>query len=1573
MPNLRLDSLPEPGNRYRLGEIIGVGVCGKVYKAVDTQAGNKIVAVKIQRYEAEIRTAIQEEYRILRDYSNHPNLLDFYGVYRKKIPGESDEIWFILEYCEYGPVVDIIRRIKIANKRIAEEHLAFILRETAKALVYLHDHHVIHRDVRGSNILLTKDGEVKLCDFGISRDFKSTLGKRGTCIGSPCWMAPEVITSSKNDDEAYDNRSDVWALGITAIELGDGNPPFGDMHPTRIMFQIVRNPPPTLYRPANWTQNYNDFIAECLEKNADHRPFMVEIVEHPFFTELPENDFHIHKELGMQADSVRDIDLPPKDDVKLIEGELRASDNRIEKMYVEDLAALEAISEEAILDELSHRYKNGSTYTFVGDILISMNPNRKMPEYSRAFHSKYSCKSRSDNAPHIFTIADSAFQDMQHHEEPQHIIVSGESYSGKTTNAKLCMKHLSVLGEGNPGVYQRIESGYKVISALVNAGTPLNPDATRSIVQVQMTFGTTGKLSGAIFWVYLLEKSRISSTNMNQSNFHIFYYFYDMMEAEGRLRAYSLERGRNYRYLRIPESSAGDKLKYCRNDVPGNVQAFKEFEQLLLALEFSPEILETVYRTLAAILMLGEVRFRDTDGVTELDGLVVPSKVAALLQLDEKKFQWALMNYCVIIRGSAERRRHSPDEARDARDVLAATIYSRLVDWIINTINHKLSFGRAIYGDVHSITITDHFGFECFHRNHMDQLIVNSLNEQMQYLYNQRTFVYEMIEQEEEQVPVTQLHFYDNKLAVDHLMNKPKGIFSFIDDASRGRHGQNYIIDSVHNNNSPFIKRASGHEFTVAHYTGRITYDARDMADKNRDFIPPEMIETLRNSNLNIVKIMFTNPLSKTGNLTMAAEEAEGVQSTAKTNKKKRWGAALVAEKSKAKRMMNTLSRGLYSQVHKMRTIANVYRGTSLELIRMLAIGPNSGGTHFVRCIRSDLEYQQNGLSKEMIRQQIRAMAIIDTAKARQKGFSHRIPFQEFLRRYQFLAFEFDENVEMTRDNCRLLLVRLKLEGWVIGKTKVFLKYYNVEYLSHLYETQVKKIIKVQAMMRAFLAKRNIVSKLKNFARQSVNKKQQGLKKQTSVETPEQAATMIQTAFRGHIARKKYQPLINERTGKLDRDTAEFLKPFAYRWRKKSIYQILLQYRAARYQELVSFSQQVHIFNQRFVAGTTTCSNCIMLEKIDHNQRNRALLGPVRPSVWKLRFRLDDIPFFDTTYLCDPTASNYVYTGNDSDTEDWDAPLRRRQNLSSEITHSTQRGETVNYGLANVPFHRDPSLPIRRPSPRPSVDYSVAGYGQGKMSSVYSPIPYGRQNMDNCRNKYSMSGMDECMPKAAVYKKRPAPKAPIMVDNGSCPPRDRSFKKRPAPQPTKQWEPRSGSDYGFECNITPSKVNPIKEMQLIGRRNTEENDNSDDEPPFNFQGLLRKTNYNRASMKRSVSDNRMSVTNIDFDDCNNNNNNSNNLKKSNKSYFNRSEGNVVYQSKVIENRPKSCQELEKNDKGPTPSQRKLSLSHDPMMSKEPKAGHSRSHSPSPFDENKNNYVQEEIAPGIFIEGYVADL
>jgi myosin-3 len=133
-------------------------------------------------------------------------------------------------------------------------------------LIHLHEHNVIHRDVRGDNIVFTREGEVKLVNFGLSRMVNESE-KSHTRIGSPSWMAPEVIGDRGSVmDVGYDSRADVWAIGITAIELADGKAPFEDMHPTRALFQIVRNPPPALYRPANWSENLNDFITEYVSR-----------------------------------------------------------------------------------------------------------------------------------------------------------------------------------------------------------------------------------------------------------------------------------------------------------------------------------------------------------------------------------------------------------------------------------------------------------------------------------------------------------------------------------------------------------------------------------------------------------------------------------------------------------------------------------------------------------------------------------------------------------------------------------------------------------------------------------------------------------------------------------------------------------------------------------------------------------------------------------------------------------------------------------------------------------------------------------------------------------------------------------------------------------------------------------------------------------------------------------------------------------------------------------------------------------------------------------------------------------
>lgn len=194
--HLAYDQLPDPSGKFEIQEQIGSGVHAKVYKAREI-SHDRVCAIKIQIYDDDHKEHIEEEYRILRDFSNFPNIPDFYGVYKQKSTEGHDEIWFILEYCTGGTAIDMVRRLLSQQRTMREEHIAFILRQIVKAALELNSNHFIHRDIKGSNILLNKSGEVKLCDFGLTREVESTLGKRGTCIGSPCWMAPELVTSQE--------------------------------------------------------------------------------------------------------------------------------------------------------------------------------------------------------------------------------------------------------------------------------------------------------------------------------------------------------------------------------------------------------------------------------------------------------------------------------------------------------------------------------------------------------------------------------------------------------------------------------------------------------------------------------------------------------------------------------------------------------------------------------------------------------------------------------------------------------------------------------------------------------------------------------------------------------------------------------------------------------------------------------------------------------------------------------------------------------------------------------------------------------------------------------------------------------------------------------------------------------------------------------------------------------------------------------------------------------------------------------------------------------------------------------
>ncbi|XP_056220916.1 TRAF2 and NCK interacting kinase b isoform X6 [Seriola aureovittata] len=228
---------------------------------------------------------IKAEINMLKKYSHHRNIATYYGAFVKKNPpGMDDQLWLVMEFCGAGSVTDLIKNTK--GNTLKEEWIAYVCREILRGLTHLHQHKVIHRDIKGQNVLLTENAEVKLVDFGVSAQLDRTVGRRNTFIGTPYWMAPEVIACDENPDATYDFKSDLWSLGITAIEMAEGAPPLCDMHPMRALFLIPRNPAPRL-KSKKWSKKFQSFIESCLVKSHSQRPSTEQLLKHPFIRDLP--------------------------------------------------------------------------------------------------------------------------------------------------------------------------------------------------------------------------------------------------------------------------------------------------------------------------------------------------------------------------------------------------------------------------------------------------------------------------------------------------------------------------------------------------------------------------------------------------------------------------------------------------------------------------------------------------------------------------------------------------------------------------------------------------------------------------------------------------------------------------------------------------------------------------------------------------------------------------------------------------------------------------------------------------------------------------------------------------------------------------------------------------------------------------------------------------------------------------------------------------------------------------------------------------------------------------------------
>uniref|UniRef100_A0A8C3MR58 non-specific serine/threonine protein kinase n=1 Tax=Geospiza parvula TaxID=87175 RepID=A0A8C3MR58_GEOPR len=1080
------DSFPDPSDTWEIIETIGKGTYGKVFKVLNKKNGSK-AAVKILDPVHDIDEEIEAEYNILKALSDHPNVVKFYGMYYKKDVKNGDQLWLVLELCNGGSVTDLVKGFLKRGERMNELIIAYILREALMGLQHLHENKTIHRDIKGNNILLTTEGGVKLVDFGVSAQLTSTRLRRNTSVGTPFWMAPEVIACEQQLDSSYDARCDAWSLGITAIELGDGDPPLADLHPMRALFKIPRNPPPTLQQPELWSPEFNDFINKCLTKDYEKRPTVSTLLQHDFIKQIEGKENVLQRQLMEFIDVHQQMGVTEKARFERIHTKKGNYSKALvsNQEEVDDLATLEVLDENTVTEQLQKSYAKDQIYTYVGDILIAVNPFRNIDIYS-AQHSKlYIGAKRTANPPHIFAVADIGYQSMVTYNSDQCIVISGESGAGKTQSAHLLVQQLTVLGKANNRTLQeKILQVNNLVEAFGNAGTIINDNSSRFGKYLEMKFTCGGTVVGAQISEYLLEKSRVVHQAEKKFPYFLLYLCWSPAEKK-KLAHYKLPEYRPPRYLQ------NDHFRIVQDFMNNSFykSQFELIEQCFKVIGFTLEELGSVYSVLAAILNVGNIEFSAVVSEHMIDKSNISNPVAlencaSLLCIQADELQEALTSHCVVTRGETIIRPNTVEKATDVRDAMAKALYGRLFSWIVNRINTLLKPDKHLSenDDGLNIGILDIFGFENFKKNSFEQLCINIANEQIQFYFNQHVFAWEQNEYLYEGVDARVIEYEDNRPLLDMFLQKPMGLLSLLDEESRFPQATDQTLVEKFEDNlkSKYFWRPKRVDLTfgIYHYAGKVLYNASGFLAKNRDTLPADIVLLLRSSENNLTRQLVTHPLTKTG----IAYPGD-------------------------------------------RSLVTFLQYSLMDLLSKMVVGQ----PHFVRCIKPNNDRQANKFDKEKVLVQLRYTGILETARIRRQGYSHRILFANFIKRYYLICYKTNDDPPVSPETCAAILEKAHLDNWVLGKTKVFLKYYHVEQLNLMRKETVDMIILIQAYVRGWLGSRRY-KKIKEQREQSAIKIQSVArgyllrkKRKELTETRSKAAITIQSHYKGYKERKVFQ------------------------------------------------------------------------------------------------------------------------------------------------------------------------------------------------------------------------------------------------------------------------------------------------------------------------------------------------------------------------------------------------------------------------------------------------------------------
>ncbi|XP_076011513.1 unconventional myosin-IXAa isoform X2 [Genypterus blacodes] len=533
-----------------------------------------------------------------------------------------------------------------------------------------------------------------------------------------------------------------------------------------------------------------------------------------------------------------------------------------------DLCSLPELSERSLLDNLRSRFCQERIYTYVGSILIVINPFKFLPIYNPKYVKMYDNHTLGDLEPHIYAVADVAYHAMLQRQSDQCIVISGESGSGKTQSTNFLIHHLTALSQKGfaSGVEQIILGAGPVLEAFGNAKTAHNNNSSRFGKFIQVNYQESGTVRGAYVEKYLLEKSRLVYQEHNERNYHVFYYLLAGSSEEERT-AFHLKKPEEYHYL-SQMTKKSPRLHwdtYCEIEtdcfaVEGE-DLKHDFERLQLAMEmvgFLPATRKQIFSLLSAILHLGNIRYKRKtyrdDSIDIFNPEVLPV-VSELLEVKEEMLFEALTTRKTVTVGEKLIVPYKLAEAGTVRDSMAKSLYSALFDWIVFRINHALLNNRDLEETckILSIGVLDIFGFEDYENNSFEQFCINFANERLQHYFNQHIFKLEQEEYRAEGISWRNIDYIDNTGCINLISKKPTALFHLLDEECNFPQATNQtLLDKFkrqHEGNT-YIEFPAVMEpaFIIQHYAGKVKYGVKDFREKNTDHMRPDIVALLKSS-----------------------------------------------------------------------------------------------------------------------------------------------------------------------------------------------------------------------------------------------------------------------------------------------------------------------------------------------------------------------------------------------------------------------------------------------------------------------------------------------------------------------------------------------------------------------------------------------------------------------------------------------------------------------------------------------------------------------------------------------------